>query len=263
MLDESQNQDERCCHNCQQKIRPGAKFCINCGCALDIFANPALSYDFKQSNSSFFESNWKEIKQVGWLFGLLLCCSFVLGMIAKFNSTPWPEVYVSCIDALIVFVFVGLNFSEMSHLLRLPKLNIRYVTEMVVLILCFITLWNVYFTLIERAGVPLGRVASIYQKAGWHIGPMLVLVSIMPAFVEELGFRGVIQSTLNHVFHEREAWLIQAALFSVLHLSPLMFPSHFLMGFCLGYMRLRTKSLYPGMALHAAWNAFVLCKEIC
>ena len=91
---------------------------------------------------------------------------------------------------------------------------------------------------------------------------MFVLVSLMPAFVEELGFRGFIQSTLNHVFHEREAWLIQAALFSVLHLSPLIFPSHFLMGLCFGYMRLRTKSLYPGMALHASWNAFVLYKEI-
>ena len=36
-----------------------------------------------------------------------------------------------------------------------------------------------------------------------------------------------------------------------------MFPSHFLMGLCFGYMRRRSRSIYPGMALHAMWNALV------
>jgi membrane protease YdiL (CAAX protease family) len=91
---------------------------------------------------------------------------------------------------------------------------------------------------------------------------MLLLISLMPGIFEELAFRGVIQSTLEHVFDRREALVIQAALFSVLHLLPLDFPSHFVMGLCLGYMRLRTKSLYPGMILHASWNAFILCQEL-
>jgi len=44
-------------------------------------------------------------------------------------------------------------------------------------------------------------------------------------------------------------------------LAPLAFPSHFLMGLCFGYLRTRSRSLYPGMLLHAAWNAFVLMAE--
>jgi uncharacterized protein len=34
------------------------------------------------------------------------------------------------------------------------------------------------------------------------------------------------------------------------------------MGLCFGYMRVRSKSLYPGMILHATWNAYVLCGEL-
>jgi membrane protease YdiL (CAAX protease family) len=229
---------------------------------LDISADAPAANGLRQSGPGFFASKWKEIKLIGWFFGLLLSSFFVLGMIVKFNSTPWPEVIVSGIDALIVFAFVGFRYRDILPLLKWPEFSMRSVIELAVLSLSFIVLLNVYFTFIEWAGVPMARVAGTYQNAGWHVGSMFLLVSIMPAFVEELAFRGVIQSTLEKVFKEREAWLIQAALFSVLHISPIIFPSHFLMGLCFGYMRLRTKSLYPGMALHAAWNAFVLGKEL-
>ena len=89
-----------------------------------------------------------------------------------------------------------------------------------------------------------------------------MLISLLPGIVEEVGFRGIIQSLLARITGAREAWLIQAALFSILHLSPLMFPDHFLMGLCLGYLRSRSRSLYPGIALHASWNALVLVQEV-
>lgn len=59
----------------------------------------------------------------------------------------------------------------------------------------------------------------------------------MPAVIEEIAFRGFIQSALERFVGAREAPFIQAALFSVLHLLPLMFIRHFLMGLCFGLMR--------------------------
>jgi membrane protease YdiL (CAAX protease family) len=126
----------------------------------------------------------------------------------------------------------------------------------------FLVVMTGYFAFIRWVGVPIIRMTAIYTKAGWSPWAMVALISLAPAVFEELGFRGVIQSGLMKVVSEREAWLIQAALFSVLHLLPLMFPSHFLMGLCFGYLRLRSKSLYPGMALHASWNALVLLQEL-
>lgn len=261
MLDANLNQADQYCYHCQRKLRTGAKYCISCGRTIDISADTPIPQELKRSSSSF-ATHWKEIKQVGWLFGLLLSSSLVLGIIARFNSSPWPEVAVSGIDALIVFAFAGFRYREILPLLGWPRLSMRSMILLAALAVTFIALLNGYFTLIEWAGVPTLRVTSTYLKAGWHVGSMLLLVSVVPAFVEELAFRGVIQTTLERIFDEREAWLIQAALFSVLHLMPIAFPSHFIMGLCFGYMRLRSKSLYPGMMLHGTWNAFILFKEL-
>ena len=35
-----------------------------------------------------------------------------------------------------------------------------------------------------------------------------------------------------------------------------------LMGLCLGYMRRRSRSIYPGMLLHGCWNALVVLGEL-
>jgi membrane protease YdiL (CAAX protease family) len=64
------------------------------------------------------------------------------------------------------------------------------------------------------------------------------------------------------VLGEREAWLVQAAFFSILHLSPVIFPTHFAMGLIFGWLRMRTDSLIPGMILHALWNAAIILLEL-
>ena len=55
---------------------------------------------------------------------------------------------------------------------------------------------------------------------------------------------------------------MQAALFSMLHLGVAIFPSHFVIGLVLGVLRRRTRSLYPGMAVHLTWNAAVVWAEL-
>ena len=215
-----------------------------------------------QSSTTRFASHWKEIKQVSWLFGLLLFSSFVLGLTARAITSPRPEAIASGIDAAIVLAFASLHYRDILPLLGLPKLSARGALELLGLALSFIAVMGAYFVLIQRAGAPILHIATTYKQFGWPVWSMFLLVSAMPALFEELAFRGVIQSALERVLGEREAWIIQAALFSVLHLLPMMFLSHFVMGLCFGYMRRQSKSLYPGMILHAGWNALVLYQEL-
>jgi membrane protease YdiL (CAAX protease family) len=249
------------CLNCGRELRAGAQFCAACGCTNVASPKIAVTPRFVGTSGNF-ESHWRKIKWVGLLFALLLASTFVLGILGRFSSSPWLEPIVSGIDAVVILGFAGLQRRDILPLLRPPQLNGRSALELIGLALASFVLLNGYFALIGWIGFPTIRVSTDYQKVGWGLGPMLLLISLMPGIFEELAFRGVIQSTLEHVFDRREALVIQAALFSVLHLLPLDFPSHFVMGLCLGYMRLRTKSLYPGMILHASWNAFILCQEL-
>jgi membrane protease YdiL (CAAX protease family) len=67
---------------------------------------------------------------------------------------------------------------------------------------------------------------------------------------------------LDTLLTPTEALLVQAALFALLHLGIAIFPSHFVIGLILGAVRRRARSLYPGMAVHAGWNALVLAAEL-
>ena len=99
-------------------------------------------------------------------------------------------------------------------------------------------------------------------RHGYTLWQMLFFLSLVPAVLEEIAFRGIIQRRLQFVLGERETWLVQAALFSVLHLSPVIFLTHFAMGLLFGWLRTRTGSLIPCLILHGAWNAAIVVAEL-
>ena len=129
-------------------------------------------------------------------------------------------------------------------------------------VIAFVVLVSTYFNLLAASGSPVTRYTHRFLSDGWPAWSIYLVISVAPAFVEEVAFRGIIQGSLEQVFNRRDAWLIQGALFGLLHLSPLVFPSHLLMGLCFGFLRNRSNSLYPGMLVHGGWNAWVIYSEI-
>jgi membrane protease YdiL (CAAX protease family) len=260
-MDELTEQPGLHCPRCQVPLRTGAKFCSACGAPAD---PAAIDTERRQTarDGARFALHWIGIQRIIFLFGLLLLSTLVLGMIGRDDTTPWSEVVMSVIDAVIVFAFAASRYWQILPLLGPPQADMREAIRLLALALAFIALMAGYFALIEKAGIPIIRVSSSFEAAGWGIGLMILIDAIMPAIVEELAFRGIIQTELEQITGMREALLIQAALFSVLHLLPMMFPSHFIMGLCFGYLRQRTKSLYPGMLLHASWNTLAICQEV-
>lgn len=249
------------CPECGGLIRAGALFCSSCGRGVGAAAAVA-SRERKPIADGRFAARWSDLKRTVWLFGLLLLSSLVFGFVFRVDASPWTDAIFSGADAAIVLAFVAGHLREVGSLLTIRRLEPRTARALGLVALVFVGAMTGYFDLLENLGVPVARASDTYVRAGWPVWSMFLLVSATPAVFEELAFRGVIQSTLERVLGGREAWLIQAALFSALHLTPLAFPSHFAMGLCFGYMRTRSRSLYPGMLLHAAWNALVLFREL-
>jgi len=98
------------------------------------------------------------------------------------------------------------------------------------------------YTLFEDVTVESGRVGFLVVAG---IGPL----------VEELLFRGVILSGL--LSHYRARWAIvgSAVLFGAMHLNPWQFVPAFAMGLSGGWLVMRTRSLWPSVALHMGYNA--------
>ena len=262
------------CPNCKRGVREGTHFCPACGQNL---AQPTIAVgmaaaagggaglqaaDMTITRMPRFVMHWTEMKRLAWVFGLLLATSFAFGIAWRSVYSPWLDVMATTVQALIVIVAVASHWPKLAFLFRFHPGTVRDGFILVGIAVLFIALAMGYFKLLEGLDVPIYTTTELFVAADWPLWSIFLLISIAPAVLEELAFRGVIQSSLERMLNARDAWLIQAALFSVLHLHPLMFPSPFLMGLCFGSMRRRSRSIYPGMLLHACWNALVVLQEL-
>ncbi len=89
----------------------------------------------------------------------------------------------------------------------------------------------------------------------------VVLICIMPAVFEEIGFRGLIQTWLMRVLSPWKAVALAGALFSAAHFSVLSAPYLLMAGCLFGWVRWRTGRILPAMILHFLHNLAVLCYE--
>lgn len=197
-----------------------------------------------------------------WLYVTYLGTSLTLGLLARVHHSTSLTHWFQLVDALVTVAYCVRNFTELAPLLRPRVPGVRALTEFVGASAAFVVAAKGVFWALEAAGLPLASSADDYVAENRAIWIIFAAVSVAPAIWEELAFRGVIQARLGDVLTRREAWIVQAALFSVLHLSPVIFLTHFGMGLMFGWLRDRYTSIYPGMCLHAAWNALVVLGDL-
>ena len=100
------------------------------------------------------------------------------------------------------------------------------------------------------------RAQDLFDNAtgGWLIVLIIVVVFGAP-FVEELVYRGLIQSSLGGRFSGIVAMVITAVWFAVVHLQIVEFPGLLAFALVLGYCFHRTKRLGMSIIAHVTFNA--------
>jgi membrane protease YdiL (CAAX protease family) len=96
--------------------------------------------------------------------------------------------------------------------------------------------------------------------AGAFIAFLLSVTILAPA-VEELTFRGVGISLLRP-YGAGVAIVVSGILFGLVHGLLVAFPVLAAFGFVVGWLRLRTDSVYPPMLLHATFNGVALIAAV-
>lgn len=116
-------------------------------------------------------------------------------------------------------------------------------------------LWGVLFVfatslVIEPLMKLLPQVPNVYGRGVWSL---LTLVVMAPLF-EEVIFRGVLLESTRARYGVVAAWLISSVVFGVVHLYPAVMVNAVVMGLILGFVYIRTASLWPAIILHAFNN---------
>jgi sodium transport system permease protein len=102
------------------------------------------------------------------------------------------------------------------------------------------------FRAIHRALAPKGPFDALVS---------LVVIAILPGVCEELVMRGVLLPALAAPLTPAGAVLGSAALFAAIHDDAYRFVFTFSIGLVLGFLRLRSASLWPSVTAHAVLNA--------
>jgi hypothetical protein len=92
---------------------------------------------------------------------------------------------------------------------------------------------------------------------------LIVIVAVLPGFVEELLFRGYLQSRLLRRWPPRLAVGVSALVFSAAHLDPLHVLGVIPLGLWLGTIAWRAESVWPAMLCHAVNNAVAVLGSAC
>lgn len=108
--------------------------------------------------------------------------------------------------------------------------------------------------------IPRQEIVTQAQRAhGAEAMTFAVGAIVLAPFAEEVFFRGILLPAVARSAGERRALFIQALAFGAIHVNawhmwPLALPLA-VVGWCSGWLYLRTGSLAPSIVLHAAFNA--------
>lgn len=109
---------------------------------------------------------------------------------------------------------------------------------------------------LERLSEPAERVAEL--ASGPRFLVLVALVGIGAPIVEEIYFRGLIQTVLISRLGVAAGIVVGALVFGAAHGQPLQFPALFTFGIVLGWLAHRYRRLGPAIAAHVAFNSLTL-----
>ena len=198
-----------------------------------------------------------------WLYGFLLLSTIVFSFLLRLEVAPQAEleVFIVSVDALVIGAVAWRHRAKLLPHLRTTGLRGHGALWTLGGGVTLFVVGQAYFALIVALGVREMSYWATYDEVGWPWWSAALLIVAFPAIFEEIAFRGLILSGLDRLMKPREALVVQAAAFSVLHLAAAVFVSHFGIGLLFGFLRRKTGSLVPGIVLHALWNSWVLIEE--
>lgn len=178
------------------------------------------------------------------------------------------------IFGISAWLFVRMQTNKVSKHLSLNHFsNFKTHLLSIGLLLCALPL--VYETMLWNESIPFPeKFSSLYQSLIQQqyrseemmnlflntqgVGGLLFnifLIALIPAFFEELFFRGALQKLFLDTFkNEHISIFIVAILFSAIHLQFFSFLPRFVLGLALGYMAFYSGSLWTSIVAHALNN---------
>ena len=222
------------------------------------------------------EAQRKEIKYMGYYTGFALVCQIVLENILSklIEITGLTDKYLSdgifqnCSDIIIVsigmlvpFLLVGKKMKDVTGekepiALGKPTSPVTFVLAVVAGIgFCMVAnIVTSYFTVfVSLFGVELYSPDIPMPTGAVGVITSILRVVVVAALTEELVLRGYVMGNLRK-YGDTFAILASSIVFALMHGNLVQAPFALIAGFGLGYLSVKTGSIWTGIAIHAGNN---------
>ncbi len=205
----------------------------------------------------------------GWLVlvGLMIAVAY-LGRATEGKPDPqilykWSTAVGGVIqDGIILLIVLGLAARDRQLLaLRRPP-SLGRALRLLGVALVAVYVFEVLYSALTHPGNEQGLTPSHWEPAhaAAYIVNGIVICTVIP-FVEELTFRGLGYSLLER-FGRWPAILAVGLIFGLAHGLVVSLPVIAGFGAVLAWIRSETRSVYPGMLLHATFNLIALVAAV-
>jgi len=246
-----------------RQAMPPEPFCRRCGSRRDLLTGecPACAAAAGLAPADVQDGARHIASSIGLYFvllGTLILAAVAIAMAPDHQATI--EIVVGVIDGVIVAAWCAAVWRHVSPGL-VQAASPRWFALAVLVAFATFTIASILVHAMVKLGIEDLDYSDPFLDAGFGWTAVILSVCVQPAIVEELAFRGVIWSTLQRSLNVREAILVSALMFMVIHLAVPSFPHLFLIGLALGYLRARSGSIYPCMLAHFMHNLLVVLSE--
>ncbi|MCF7832649.1 MAG: CPBP family intramembrane metalloprotease [Candidatus Marinimicrobia bacterium] len=202
------------------------------------------------------------------LMSLVAYLILILGLYyndSLMGNTPQAARYIVLgVFQLLLLVplllYVIGNGKSVKHAFRLRPMSLRALSDVIFIAIgMFILVESVQY-LIELFVGPesfINNDLSVRYSLNYLL--IVPVVAIITPFVEESIFRGyLLRSMIRNKYSPVLAIIIQALLFTVIHLSFRNAPAIFIAGVILGYVAYSFYSIIPSIIIHSIFNILIL-----
>jgi membrane protease YdiL (CAAX protease family) len=239
------------CRYCGMPRDPSSSECPACAARTAASATGSLSGQRDHEHA---------LRSVLGLYFALLATSAV-GLLLPQNGSR-IDFLVEAVDTVIVAIWIFKDRAFVWSVLRRVGSGKWYALAFVLAAGTFLLAETSVRFIQWLVGVETLEIARPLLDAGFGFGWVLLVGCVQPAVVEELAFRGILLGRMQLSISARQAILVSALLFAILHLSIPSFGHLLVIGLCLGYLRVKSGSLYPCVLMHFAHNAMVITAEV-
>ena len=197
---------------------------------------------------------------------VILVLKFFIGMMVD-APTTWYQfskqtviVLIATVGTPAVLMSIVLTRKPMQSL-RLQKTSLSMLMAGLLLAICLHPLIMWITSIVIQLYPPTGDIALMQQmmknivSGSPGIWATIAVIALTPALIEELAFRGFILSGMQSLRSDFKAIVFTSLLFGVAHAIFQQSIVTFFVGCILGFIAIRTSSIFPCILYHATHNS--------